>query len=211
MKFIQDKLHMTSRFQLPAVLFIPGVEHQWPWKQYCRGTWSSASQDWWSPSQHRTLDLQSMSRIAQMVLPGRSSFLSQYLTLQIHICINTAVRPVLRGTGALCWPPEKGMKRMLILEPVILPTPLAVKSFGCSNERKFAWRCRTHNKHRLRTKYCQITGISSSKLSESELLSMLYGINRHIGVQLPGTLASKYWHGSINQTLTKMPLSPGIH
>lgn len=63
-----------------------------------------------------------------------------------------------------------------------------------------------HNKYRIRTKYCQIPGISWSKLSESELLSMFDGLNRHIGVQLPGTLASKYGHRSINQTLRKMPL-----
>lgn len=43
---------------------------------------------------------------------------------------------------------------MSIFEPVILPTPFAVKRFGCSsNERKPAHGCTMHKKYSIRSKY----------------------------------------------------------
>lgn len=175
------KMEGCLQVHRPAAVFIPGAAHRWPWRQCqgscCRGCWTPHART--DEAHHSTgLVLQSMPRIAQMVALGRSSSPSPNRTLQMYVCTNKAVRPVLRGPGIFCRSLEEGVEWMFTLEPITLPTPLAVKASGCGDEIKFAWRSRRHNKYRIKSKYFQNPGIIQSEFSESELLSTLAGLHR---------------------------------
>lgn len=80
---------------------------------------------------------------------------------------------------------------MSIFEPVILPTPFAVKGLGVAMRETLLGDAQGITNTGSEVNIFKAPGSSRWKLSEPEPLNTLDVLNTHVGAELPGTLASK--------------------